>query len=150
MKIEAWIPCIPPKTTAQAAARIMKRRDGTMFVGKFATGKGKAAQNDLLALLLPHRPALPLDGAVVVCVTWRYPWRKGESKRTRAEGVIPCTTRPDVDNICKMLLDCMTRLAFWTDDGQVARLTVCKEWGDDPGIGIQVQSWAEAKGGAAW
>ena len=104
-----------------------------------ASGKGKAAQNDLMTLLMPHRPAEPMQGAVKLVVTWRYPWRKSEPKRNRALGVMPCTTRPDVDNLCKILLDCMTRLAYWSDDGQVATLTVMKQWGDGPGIGIVVQ-----------
>jgi len=137
MTINAWIDCIPPKTTGQAAARIMKRRDGTMFVGKFASGKGKAAQNDLMTLLMPHRPERPLEGALHVRVTWRYPWRKSESKRIRALGTAPCTTRPDADNIAKMVLDCMTRLAFWTDDGQIAELVVRKYWGNESGIHIE-------------
>jgi Holliday junction resolvase RusA-like endonuclease len=114
----------------------MKRKDGSMFVGKFANGKGKAAQNDLMTLLAPHRPDKPLQGAVALEVTWRYPWRKSERKANIALGVIPCTTRPDCDNLCKMLMDCMTRLAYWTDDGQVAELTIRKQWGSSPGIGI--------------
>jgi Holliday junction resolvase RusA-like endonuclease len=145
--IKAWIDCNPPKTTGQASARIMKRRDGTMFVGKFASGKGKAAQDDLMALLMPHRPPEPLRGAVKLVVTWRYPWRKSEPKRNRALGVMPCTTRPDADNIVKMLLDCMTRLAYWTDDGQVAALTVMKQWGDGPGIGIVVTEMGRCEAG---
>ncbi len=136
--INAWIDCIPPKTTAQAAARIMKRRDGTMFVGKFANGKGKAVQNDLMSLFAPHRPDKPLEGAVDVSIVWAYPWRKSETKRNRALGSMPCTTRPDVDNLCKTILDIMTRLAYWTDDGQVYRLTICKYWSDRPGIGLTI------------
>ena len=30
----------------------------------------------------------------------------------------------------------MTRLAFWSDDGQVAQLMIRKQWGECPGIGI--------------
>jgi Holliday junction resolvase RusA-like endonuclease len=145
--IKAWIDCNPPKTTGQAAARIMTRRGGTMFVGKCASGKGKAAQDDLMTLLMPHRPSSPLRGAVKLVVTWRYPWRKSEPKRNRALGVMPCTTRPDADNIVKMLLDCMTRLAYWTDDGQVAALTVMKQWGDGPGIGIVVTEMGQCESG---
>ena len=132
-----WIDCNPPKTTAQAAARIMRKKDGTMFVGKFATGKGKRAQNDLLSMLAPHAPERPMDGAVTLSIVWRYGWRKSETKRNRARGVIPCNTRPDVDNLCKMLLDAMTRLSYWHDDGQISKLLIMKQWGDRPGIGIE-------------
>jgi len=137
--IGAWIDCIPPKTTGQASARIMRKKDGTMFVGKFASGKGKAAQNDLLAMLTPYRPEQPFKGPVECVIIFRWPWRKGEPKRNRAAGRMHCDTRPDCDNLAKMILDCMTRLAYWTDDGQVARLGIGKEWGDRPGIGFEVE-----------
>jgi Holliday junction resolvase RusA-like endonuclease len=137
--VKAWINCIPPKTTGQAAARILKRKDGTMFVGKFASGKGKAAQDDLMSLLMPHRPPQPMQGPVECHIVIRWPWRASEPKRNRGGLPRPCDKRPDVDNLVKMLLDCMTRLAYWTDDGQVARLCISKEWGDGPGLYIEAR-----------
>jgi Holliday junction resolvase RusA-like endonuclease len=140
------IPCNPPKTTGQAAARILKRRDGSMFVGKFASGKGKAAQDSLMSLLAAHRPPSAMQGPISVDVVWVYPWRKSETKRNRAAGIMPCDTRPDFDNLLKMLLDCMTRLGFWNDDGQIARGCLSKWWGDSPGISVSIeQIKSEAK-----
>ena len=56
-RLQFFIPCIPPKTTAQAALRIMKRANGQQFVGKYDTSKGKQVQGELIALLRPHAPA---------------------------------------------------------------------------------------------
>ena len=135
--ISFFIHCIPPKHTAQGSNRIMKRKNGSMFVGKFATSKGKKTQNELMTILHPFAPKKPLDGALNVRVWWLYPWLKSEPNKNRY-GLKPCSTRPDVDNLCKMLFDCMTRLGFWLDDGQIATLTFHKAYSDDCGIKIEV------------
>ncbi|MFH1743231.1 MAG: RusA family crossover junction endodeoxyribonuclease [bacterium] len=137
------IDCIPPKSTHQASLRIMKRRDGTQFVGKMATSKGKATQNELIALVAEHRPAQPFAGPVRLLVEWDYPWRKSESKKSRLTGFRWCDTRPDCDNIVKLLKDVLTRLNFWGDDSQVADLIFKKRWCDKPGIGIQIVALEE-------
>jgi len=137
--IAFFIPCNPPKSTAQASHRIMKRRDGTQFVGKFDSSKGKAVQDELLIMLGQHRPATAFSGPLVLIVEWCYPWRKSEPKKNMVSGWKWCDTRPDVDNLCKLLFDCMTRLGFWVDDSQISRLDFSKKWGDFPGIDIAIE-----------
>jgi len=136
--IDFFIPCNPPKSTAQGSSRIMRRRDGTQFVGKCANSKAAKAKANLLTLLHPHRPEKPLEGPVSLSVVWTYPWRKGEPKKNRTAGYKPCDTRPDVDNLCKMLFDAMTTAGFWNDDSQVAQLRFDKMWSDEPGIRIGI------------
>lgn len=136
--IEFVIYCIPPKATHQASLRIMKRRDGTKFVGKFAKSKGKKAQNDLMSLLRPHVPTKPLETPVTCEIRWVYPYRKAESKKAMSQGLIPCDTRPDCDNLFKTLGDCMTRLGFWLDDSQVYGLHFSKFWGEVPRIEVKI------------
>ena len=138
MKVEFFISCNPPKSTHQSGMRIMRRKDGTQFVGKFANSKAKAAQDSLYALLMEHRPSRSMDGPLFLQVQWVYPWRKSEPKKNRAKGFRWCDTRPDADNIMKMLKDCMTRVGFWVDDSQIARLFVEKQWGECPGIHITI------------
>ena len=134
-----FIKCNPPKSTAQASMRIMKRKDGSQFVGKFANSKGKRTQDDLMSMLREHVPEKAFDGPVSVRVDWSYPWRKSETKKRRAAGIQPCDTRPDADNLCKLLFDCMTRLGFWRDDSQIYALTFVKVWSDNPGITIEIE-----------
>jgi len=134
-----FINCIPPKTTAQSSMMIMKRNNGTRFVGKSSSSKGKRTQNELMILLREFCPPVPHEKALRVSVEWTYPWRKQETKKNRATGYKPCTTRPDVDNLCKILFDCMTRLGYWADDSLIADLRFRKGWGDRPGIGIEIE-----------
>ena len=50
-------------------------------------------------------------------------------------------TRPDTDNLQKLLKDCMTRCGFWKDDAQVVREIVEKRWSDEPtGIFVEIKS----------
>jgi Holliday junction resolvase RusA-like endonuclease len=132
------IDCIPPKATAQASATILRRKDGTPFVGKMSSSNARKAQKTLIALMRPHVCHMPLKGAVALSVAFQWPFRKAEPKKNRAKGYIPCDKRPDCSNLIKMLEDIMTTLGFWGDDAQVAHLVVRKGWGDNPGISISI------------
>lgn len=132
------ISCIPPKSTHQASQTILKRKDGSQFIGSFATSKGKRAQSDLMSLLRPHTPPKPLEGALAVTIIWNYPWRKSEPKKNRVHGSLPCDTRPDCDNLAKGFLDCMGRLGFFIDDAQISDLRFSKNWTEHPGISVEI------------
>ena len=47
-------------------------------------------------------------------------------------------TKPDTDNLQKLLKDCMTVIGFWDDDALVASEVVEKFWAEIPGIYIKV------------
>lgn len=51
------------------------------------------------------------------------------------------TTKPDTDNLDKMLKDIMTHLGFWTDDARVVWEDIKKIWTEEtPGIFIVIDS----------
>jgi Holliday junction resolvase RusA-like endonuclease len=133
-----FIACEPPKSTHQASARIMKRKDGSMFVGKSESSKGAQVKREILTLLSEHRPQDAFIGPVRLKVLWAYSWRKTEPKKNKETGWLMCDKRPDCDNLSKLLKDCMSRLNYWADDSQVAELQFTKAWGETPGIGIHI------------
>ena len=49
------------------------------------------------------------------------------------------TTKPDIDNLQKLLKDCMTDLGYWKDDAQVASEIAEKFWSDVVGIYVLVE-----------
>lgn len=132
------IHCIPPKHTAQASNKILKTRDGRYFVGKKSSSLAKQTESDLIALLMPFRPEKPFDKQLEITVKWIYPFRKAEPKKNRYEG-LPCTTKPDCDNICKLLFDTMTRLGYWIDDALIYHVDFTKCYSDNPRIEIKIK-----------
>lgn len=136
--INFFVSCEPPKSTHQASLRIITPKHGKSFVGKYKNSKAKQAEEYISLLLRPYAPLKPYIGPLTVSVEWTYPWRKAETKARKAAGYQPCDKRPDCDNLCKILFDCMSKLGFWVDDGQIADLRFGKGWGDKPGIGITI------------
>lgn len=132
------IKCNPPKSTAQSGSQILMGKGGKRFIGRKKNSKAEGAKHDLMLLLSENVPDKPHEGPVRVLIVWAYPWRKSEPKKNRVHGVKYCDTRPDIDNLCKMLFDSMTRLAFWNDDSQVASLAFKKIWSDEAGISIKI------------
>ena len=137
MKIKLEI--VPPKSTGQASATILKSKTGQMFVGKKSSSEGKRIQDMLWALLMDHKPPSPYVGPLAFTVTYIWPWRKSEPKKNRVSGFKWCDKKPDADNIPKILQDVMTQLQYWQDDSQIAVLGVRKAWGDDNRVGIYLE-----------
>ena len=79
--------------------------------------------------LKPYAPEAPIEGPIEIKIIWRYKAKKPSWK----------TTRPDLDNMEKLLLDCMTETGFWRDDSQVCMKATAKTWSKESGIDIEVR-----------
>lgn len=119
----------PPTATAQMKqVRVVNGKP--IF---FDPPKVKDAKNKLIAYLGKFKPDEPIDTAVALTVIWLFP--KGKNHENGEWRI----TKPDTDNLQKMLKDCMTKVGFWKDDALVVREVVEKRWSDEPcGIYIEV------------
>lgn len=79
---------------------------------------------------------VPLSLTVKWCFSSKEVMRKIKSGKMK-DGT-PRVTKPDTDNLQKMLKDCMTRLGFWGDDAQVCEEHVGKYWTTQPGIYVRI------------
>lgn len=70
----------------------------------------KDAKKLLIGHLILHKPDKPIEGAVSLTTLWLFP--KGKSHKNGDWRV----TKPDTDNLQKLLKDCMTKCGFWKDD----------------------------------
>ena len=92
----------------------------------------KDARRKITSALQGNVPAEPFTGPVELKVRWMFP--KGKSHKAGTWRI----TKPDTDNLEKLLKDCMTETGFWKDDAQVAREIAEKCWSDEP-CGIEVE-----------
>lgn len=128
------IDCIP---TAQARAR--HTRSGRAY----KSASQLANERTLEAMLLPFRPAMPFDGALQLRFMAYMPIPLSAGKKRREamlRGDIGHTTKPDLDNLAKQLMDAMTRLRFWNDDRQIVELMASKAYADKPCWRVEVQA----------
>lgn len=127
MQTEFFLHIIPPRITHQ-------EKKVSVVNGKpvfYNPPELKAARQKLEAHLGQHVPDQEYVGAVRLIVKWCFPrgdHKDGEYKKTK----------PDTDNLQKMLKDVMTDLHYWKDDALVASEIVEKFWADIPGIYISI------------
>ena len=93
----------------------------------------KNARQKILANLHQYKPDVPYSVPVELIAKWCFPvtgnHMSGEYK----------ASKPDTDNLQKLLKDCMTAIGFWKDDALVCRELAEKFWSDVPGIYIRIE-----------
>lgn len=134
MKTEFFLPMIPPTMTHQEkAARVGKSKTGKLIPKFYEPTELKAVRAKLQGHLGKYIPAECYVGAVRLITKWCFPitgkHQNGEYK----------ATKPDTDNLQKMLKDVMTELGFWKDDALVASEITEKFWAERPGIYICIE-----------
>jgi Holliday junction resolvase RusA-like endonuclease len=118
----------PPTVTAQEH-KVTVRNGKPVF---YNPSEVKEAKSKLLAYLSKHKPSEPYSGGLMLTVKWLFPKGKHHNGEYR-------TTKPDTDNLQKLLKDCMTECGFWKDDALVASEHVEKFWANTPGIYIEIK-----------
>lgn len=131
MTTQFFLPGNPPTTTAQTRAVHIVKGKPHFYDPPQLT----AARQQLQDKLIPHIPDAPYDSAVRLTVKWCFP------RASHADGQYK-TTKPDTDNLQKLLKDTMTRLRFWIDDALVASEIIEKFWAEQPGIFIRIEEIA--------
>ena len=126
---------IPPTATAQ--------QKGERVVGGYIHHYKKknvaAAEAILRDALLPYVPVEPItDKPIMLRVLWEFPYPKS-SKKHQPGYCRNKITRPDTDNLNKMLKDVMTDMGFWKDDALICIECIWKVWSDEPGINILIE-----------
>lgn len=126
--IEFFMSMVPPTITHQ-------EKKVTVINGKpkfYEPEELKAARAKLQAHLSKHVPDQKLTGGIWLVTKWCFPRGKHPDGSYRI-------TKPDTDNLQKLLKDCMTDVGFWKDDALVAREIIEKFWAEIPGIYIQIK-----------
>jgi len=119
-----WIPGQPATVTAQQK---IITKGGRIFDNR----RVQEARARLFCILAEQAPSRPLDGNLSVEVTWAWT-RKGQTQPEWKN------TKPDLDNLAKLLLDEMGRAGIITDDARVVELVLRKLWVQERDEGIKI------------
>lgn len=122
---------IPGPATAWARPRV---NNGVFFTAK----KQRDAKIDLQWLFQKQwgRPPIQKESAVEIYVEFRFKARrKADVSRYKP-------TKPDADNLVKLLLDAGNRI-LWHDDAQVSNLHVVKVYGLETETLIRMKEWPQ-------
>jgi len=129
---------IPTKATHQSSLRIMKSKAGHMFVGKFAKSAIKGWIQEFNLKIKKYKPSIPFAGPTEVIIEFYYPWNKTTAKKylNTEEWKI---TRPDLDNMEKVVLDSLTSEGFIVDDSIICLKTTLKKHSNFPRIIVKIR-----------
>jgi len=133
MTLEFFMAMDPP-TVTQQEHKVTVRNGKPVF---YDPPELKTARSKLIGHLGKHVPDRNLDGPVELLVKWAFPATESNKKNSWR------ITKPDTDNLQKLLKDCMTRCGFWKDDAVVCREIVEKFWYEPPGIYIRITELEE-------
>lgn len=130
--IEFFMPMIPPTKTYQ-------EKKVEIIGGKpvfYEPPELKSVRVKLEAHLTKHIPSTMYTSGIRLVVKWLFPRGKHPDGAYRI-------SRPDTDNLNKMLKDIMTKLKYWQDDALVASEIIEKFWAEIPGIYIKIEELEE-------
>lgn len=130
MKIDFFLPMIPPTHTYQQGSRTAVCNGKVI---RYQDEQLKDVKAKFTAYLSKYIPERPMTGALRLITKWCHPikgnHRDGEYK----------TSKPDTENSLKLFKDVMTELNYWNDDAQVASEITEKFWADIPGIYVSIE-----------
>lgn len=125
------------------------------------TGKGRPRVNTITAIaytpaktkeyeelikqyfIIKYRAIEPLEGRLCVTIKVHFSIPKNTSKSKTEEmlnNTISPVKKPDIDNIAKIVLDALNKLAF-KDDNQITKLNVEKIYSEEEKINILIEQY---------
>ena len=127
----------PPTATAQQKG---ERVIGGRYIHHYKKKNVRDAETLLRDALLEYVPEEPITSEpILLSVAWEFPYPKSAKKHHPGCGRWKIT-RPDTDNLNKLLKDVMTDMGFWKDDALICSETIRKQYSDEPGIEISIET----------
>lgn len=86
---------------------------------------------------------VPLENRVAVKIVAQFKIPKTATKKDKAlieEGLLSPTKKPDIDNIIKIILDALNKMAF-KDDNQITKIEVEKVYGEVEKIYVSINEY---------
>lgn len=130
---------VPGAAAPQGSKRAIKLRGSgrVVLVESSAKVKPYRAVVALAAREAWNRPPTGKAVYVRVAFTFARPKSHHTSKGAIRSGAPDFPGKPDIDKLCRAVLDALTGVVYG-DDAQVVRLEATKDYGDTPGTAIEI------------
>lgn len=126
MEILFYIKGDIPTCTAQERRIVWNRRM------TYLPEKVKAAKKNYYNASIKHAPAEPLDEALEVEYNFHFYQKNGKIGQYK-------TTKPDCDNLAKLLTDSLADAGFFVNDSRISKLVVTKDFVPEEEQGVQIR-----------
>ena len=140
MTITFFAPGIPKP---QPRPRAFARKMGKTFVARVYDSNTAEGWKSAIAVAAKEvLPDKPLAGPIGLRIVFLLPrpkshYRANGNLRDQF-GTICHPQKPDLDNLAKAVMDCLSTIGMWKDDAQVARLDLMKWWDSSDQCGATI------------
>lgn len=140
-----------PKGQPRPRAFARKMPNGAVIARVYEAGTAEAFKSAIALAAREHTPFKPLDGPIALELHFVFPRPKMHFRaggRLHEKAPYWHTGKPDRDNLEKAVMDALTTLGMWRDDGQVCSGPVAKRYaneGEKPGVHVQIDLLAHAE-----
>lgn len=115
-------------------------RTGNKYLDPSVIKYRKAIRNMAIAQMR-NQKAERIEGAVNMNIVYAFRRPQSLSKKERNEidngKIVPKTTKPDIDNLTKAILDALNGIV-WKDDAQVTQINIQKVWSAKDQIEVEI------------
>lgn len=130
---------VPGKITGKGRPRV------NTITGAAYTPTRTKEYEDLVKqyFIIKYRCAKPLEGRIVVNIKAYFAIPKNTNKIQKEgmlEGNISPVKKPDIDNIAKIILDSLNKLAF-KDDNQITKLCIEKIYSEKEKVCVSIEEY---------
>lgn len=126
--ISIFIPMQVPTKTFQAKKLTVRNGKPVLYTPPELV----KIQQEYISRLASAAPKEPFSGPIWLKIAFCF---KSDEKHQPGT---PKPTKPDLDNLEKGLVDCMTKCGFWKDDSQVCLEYISKSYEIHEGIHVEV------------
>lgn len=130
---------VPGKITGKGRPRV-----NTTTAIAYTPAKTKEYE-DLIKqyFIIKYRGTKPLEGRLSITIKAYFAISKNTSKLKMKEmmnNTISPVKKPDIDNIAKIVLDALNKLAF-NDDNQITKLNIEKIYSEDEKVSVLIEEY---------
>lgn len=121
-----------------------RARNAGKFIQMYDDLKSRNAKRSLLSIIQDRAPRIPLDCPLQLDLEFHMPRPKNHYRTGKNAGLLRedapdwHTSKPDKDNLRKLVMDAMNRV-FWRDDSLICAGTTIKVYSERPRTVIKLR-----------